>query len=230
MFRRALLLSVFLLPSVAHAQASWDSPEFFSPTRHDELGLYYFKTNNLTLADPQDGFYHPAGLKLVWRQSGNLDLGVQAGTADLKDIGQAILLGVEMSQPIRSLSSTSGLQAAWTIGGGAVFGSKYADAAIPVGVSLGLRLGSGSTSIVPYIHPRASLDISSFDTCTTGNNCNQTDTGLGLAADLGVDVTLGDRLIARGGYTLGRTKNGVKDRDAWGIGLALRMPRKVVVR
>ena len=235
MFRRSLMLAAALLvvAQTAHAQSAWEAPQFFSPTRHDEIGLYYFKTNNLYLFDKNGRQYQPTGLKLVWRESGNLDLGVQAGTADLKSIGQAILVGVELSQPLTKASTlASGLQAAWTLGGGAVFGSHYADASVPVGLSLGLKLGTGTTSIVPYIHPRASLDISSFDTgynCA-GINCQATQTGLGLAADLGADVSLGETLVARGAYTIGRSRNGVKDRDAWGFGLALRMPRKIVVR
>ena len=180
----------------------------------DDIGLYYFKT------DFPRGFRDPGGLKLIWRQSGNLNLGLQAGTADLDDVGQAILLGAELYNPLRSLSSATGLIVSWSLGAGAVFGDNYADASIPLGVSAGLKLGSGSTAIVPYVYPRASLDITSFD---DSFGTNHTETNLGLEADLGVDVDLGSRLILRTAYSLG-------DRDAWGVGLALRFGRKLVVQ
>lgn len=216
MFRRSLLLVVAGLAfaaSNASAQAAFDGPQFFSPREMDEIGLYYFKTNFPA------GFRDPGGLKLIWRQSGNLHLGIHAGTADLKDIGQAILLGVELYQPLRSLSQSTGLLLNGVVGAGAVFGSGYADASIPVGISAGFRLGSGSTAIIPFVYPRASLDITSF-----GDAPNEvTKTNLGLAADLGVDVDLGQRLTGRASYSLG-------DRKAFGVGLALRIPRKVVVR
>ena len=51
----------------------------------------------------------------------------------------------------------------------------------------------------------------------------ETETNIGLSVDLGVDVGLGERFILRAGGSFG-------DRDAFGAGLALRIPRKVSVR
>src|SRR5437868_1613911 len=113
MFRRSLILAIATLSlatAKANAQAAFDGPQFFGPRSMDEVGLYYFKTDFNLGRDP-------GGLKLIWRQSGNLHLGVQVGTADLEDIGQAILLGVELYQPIRSLSSSTGLMVNGVIGG-----------------------------------------------------------------------------------------------------------------
>jgi hypothetical protein len=96
---------------------------------------------------------------------------------------------------------------------------SYIDFSVPVGVSAGLRLGSGSTVILPYIHPRVSLDVVAI---TVGEE-EDTETDIGFAVDLGAEVSLGQSLLARGAFSFG-------DRDAFGIGLALRMQRRVVAR
>ncbi|MGQ0561135.1 MAG: hypothetical protein ACT443_04580 [Gemmatimonadota bacterium] len=216
MMLRSLSVALIGLPlfaSAAAAQVGWDAPTFFSPRPMDDVGIYVFKTNADALDDP-------TGLKLIWRQSGNLNLGVHAGTGDLDDAGDAILLGAELYGPLSSMSASTGLFISWGLGAGAVFGDDYIDLSIPLGVSIGLNLGSGGFSILPYVHPRVSFDVSSFDD-RFGNE--HTDTNIGLEIDVGVDLNLGERLILRGGGSFG-------DREAFGAGLALRIPRPVVVR
>jgi hypothetical protein len=209
----SMLTITALFATQATAQVGWDAPTFFSPRPMDDVGIYAFKTNANALNDP-------TGLKLIWRQSGNINLGVHAGTGDLDDIGDAILLGAELYGPLTGMAGSTGLVMSWGIGAGAVFGDSYIDLSIPAGVSIGLNLGSGGVSILPYVHPRVSFDVSSFDDAV-GNE--HTDTNVGLEVDLGVDVNLGQRLILRGGASFG-------DREAYGAGIALRIPRKVVVR
>lgn len=215
MFRRSLLVAILATPVFAGtsaAQVGWDAPTFFSPRPMDDVGIYAFKTDAAALDDP-------TGLKLVWRQSGNLNLGVHAGTGDLDNIGEAILLGGEFYGPLTSMTASTGLIMSWGLGAGAVFGDNYIDLSIPLGVSVGLNLGSGGVSLLPYVHPRVSLDVSSFDTPVG----EETDTNIGLSVDVGVDVGLGQSFILRAGGSFG-------DRDAFGAGLALRIPRKVQVR
>lgn len=217
MFRRTLLVGIVCLAEMtlrapgARAQ-TWDAPTFFGPKPMDDIGIYYFRS--------PFGNRDVSGLKGIWRQSGNINLGVQAGIGDLNDAGQTILLGAEFYNPLTSMSASTGLLMSWALGAGATFGKHYVDLSIPFGVSIGLNLGGGSsTGLVPFVHPRVSLDVSSFDDPVTG--VNQTDTKIGLEADLGAELTLSDKLIIRAGYSLG-------DRDAFGVGIALRTPRKIV--
>ena len=216
MFKRSLVITVALsaaFTGTAFAQAGWDAPTFFSPRPMDDVGIYGFKTDSDFLGDP-------TGVKLIWRQSGNLNLGVHAGTADLDDFGDAILLGGEFYGPLTRATASTGLIMSWGLGAGAVFGENYVDLSIPLGVSVGMSLGTGGVSILPYVHPRVSFDLSSFDN-VLGEE--ETETNIGLSVDLGVDVGLGERFILRAGGSFG-------DRDAYGVGLALRIPRKVSVR
>jgi hypothetical protein len=188
----------------------------------DDVGLYYVRT------DRDDDFLNvddSNGLKLIWRQSGNLNLGVHVGTGDLENIGESILIGAELYGPLAGLSGGTGLIMSWSAGVGAAFGDlgddvDYIDFSVPVGVSIGVRLGSGSFAFVPYLHPRASLDVVAI----TVNDVEETETELSFAVDIGADVNLGQRFILRPALTLGG------DREAFGVGLAYRTPRRVVVR
>lgn len=215
MFKRSIVLTAAFTAAFAgsaFAQAGWDAPTFFSPRPMDDIGIYAFKTNAASIGNP-------TGLKLIWRQSGNLNLGVHAGTADLSDVGEAILLGGEFYGPLSGAAASTGLVMSWGLGAGAVFGDNYIDLSVPLGVSIGMNLGSGGVSLLPYVHPRVSLDVSSF-----GSGADEvTDTNIGLSVDVGVDVGLGERFILRAGGSFG-------DREAYGAGLALRIPRKVSVR
>ena len=215
MFKRTAIMATAMtavFTGSAFAQSGWDAPTFFSPRPMDDVGIYAFKTDAASIGDP-------TGLKLIWRQSGNLNLGVHAGTADLDNIGQTILLGGEFYGPLSGATASTGLIMSWGLGAGAVFGDNYIDLSIPAGVSVGMNLGTGGVSFLPYVHPRVSFDVSSFD--TPGGE--ETETNLGLSIDLGVDVGLGESFILRAGGSFG-------DRDAFGAGLALRIPRRVTVR
>jgi opacity protein-like surface antigen len=222
MLKRVLVTAVLLLATAQGAAAQrWDAPLFFSPRQHDDIGVYYMRT------DRDDDFVNDEsnGLKLIWRQSGNLNLGVHVGTGDIENIGESILLGAELYGPLAGIGAGTGLLVNWSAGIGAAFGDlgndvDYIDFSVPVGVSLGLRLGSGSTVLVPFIHPRVSLDVVSV----TVADVEETETEVGFAADLGAEFGLGERFLLRGAYTFG------KDRDALGVGLAYRIPRGVVVR
>ena len=215
MFKRSLAIAVALgaaFTGNAFAQAGWDAPTFFSPRPMDDVGIYGFRTDFEDISDR-------TGLKVIWRQSGNLNLGLHAGTTDLSDIGDAIVLGGEFYGPLTAATASTGLSMAWGLGAGAMFGGDYIKLSIPVGVSIGMNLGTGGVSLLPYVHPRVSLDVIAI-----GEGEDEvTDTKIGLVVDLGVDVGLGERFILRAGGSFG-------DRDAFGAGLALRIPRRVSVR
>lgn len=222
MFKRTLILAALAAPLFVHdAQAQkWDAPLFFSPRPNDDVGLYYTKTDD-------DFFGDPGGLRVIWRQTGNLNLGFHAGVGDLEDLGETILLGAEFSQPLNALAAGTGLVTQWTLGAGAVFGDNYIELSVPAGVSLGFNLGTGGTGILPYAHPRVSFDVAAITDELTDQE--ETVTDFGWAVDLGVDVSLGERFVIRAAYTLGGD-NDLGKRDAFGVGAALRIPRKVSVR
>lgn len=183
------------------AQA-WDAPSFFSPRPHDDLGLYAFV--------PEHG---ELGAQAIWRQSGNINLGVRAG------LGQdLILVGAEFYGPLRLASEPVLL--AWQVGLGAGF-NDLTLLRVPVGVSAGLDLaGQGLPQLTPYVFPRVALEVSAWQN-PAGDE--ETSTDLGFALDIGADLVVTPELILRAGVTLA-------DQNAFGVGIAYRTQRRVVVR
>ena len=229
MLKRIFVAVILLLATAGGASAQkWDAPLFFSPRPMDDIGAYYVSTNRCC------GFDNSNGLKLIWRQSGNLNLGVHAGTGDISNIGESILIGAELYGPLSNFIGGRGLALAWSLGIGGTFGEdddsqlSYIDFSVPLGVSVGIPLGSGSTTILPYIHPRVSFDVVAVTDQITDEE--ETFTDVGFAADLGAEVSLGQSLILRAAYTFGSDSDETGKRDALGIGVALRMQRKLVVR
>jgi hypothetical protein len=222
MLKRILVTTVLVFGTAGAASAQrWDAPLFSSPYAMDDVGLYYVRSDRES--DIGD-FGDANGLKVIWRQSGNLNLGVHVGTGDLENIGESILIGAELYGPL-SFGSSSGLLMNWTAGVGAAFGdlgddADYIDFSIPVGLSAGLRLGSGSTVFIPYLHPRVSFDVIAI----TINDEEESETEFNFAADLGAEVRFSERFLVRGAATFGG------DREAFGLGVALRTPRRVVAR
>jgi hypothetical protein len=219
MFKKLALTTALVAAMTSGASAqTWDAPTFFAPRALDDLGLYYFKTDRAGQFDDSNG------LKVIWRQSGNLNLGVHAGTGDIENIGESIVLGAELYGPLAALSGSTGLAMSWNLGIGAGFGDlgddvSYVDFSVPLGVSIGLSLGTGSFNVTPYVHPRVSLDVAAV----TIADQEETETNVGFAVDLGADVNLGPRFLIRGSASLG-------DRDAFGIGIAMRAPRRISAR
>lgn len=193
------------------AAQSWEHPTFFSPQAHDDIGLYLVQVDDVD--DP--------GWVGIWRQSGNINLGVRAGLAS----GEFDwLVGAEFYGPLRLFGSESQLLVSWIVAAGAMFGETILEEGVvalrvPVGVSVGLNLGSGGIAIVPYVHPRVA-----FNLIAEGEGANErTDSDINLDVDLGADVTLSDRFVLRGGVT-------ISEFTTFGAGVAYRIPRRVVVR
>ena len=216
--RRFVLIALALTSAAAmQAQAqnevkiSWDAPSFFNPRPMDDIGVYYTSVQRAS-------FGNANGLAAIWRQSGNLNLGVRAGFFDFDDVGGSLLLGAELYGPLRGLFGNSAVDAAWTLGGGGVFGHDFTVGSVPLGLSLGLNLGSGNIHVEPYVHPRAVLDIIAVGQ----GDAEETSTDFAFVLDLGADLNLGDRFILRLGGSL-------IDREAFGAGLAIRWPRPVSV-
>ncbi|MGH7552612.1 MAG: hypothetical protein ACREMQ_06245 [Longimicrobiales bacterium] len=198
------LLVLCICAGPAAAQ-SWESPTFFSPVPHDDIGLYLAKAEEVD----------DAGWLAIWRQSGNINLGVRAGLAPgFFDW----LLGAEFYGPL-NLFQDSRILLSWIVAGGAMFGDGVTALRIPVGASFGANLGSGSFQIIPYVHPRVTFDLIAEDVAGQ----EETDTEFYVDVDLGADLQVGESLVFRAGFTLG-------DFTTFGAGVAYRIPRRVVVR
>jgi hypothetical protein len=129
-----------------------------------------------------------------------------------------VLLGAEFFGPIVSPHDTQILAVSWLVGAGASF-DGVTWLRIPAGISVGTEIQGSSVTITPYVHPRVALDVFSF---SRGNGGNDTESQLNFDADFGADFAF-SRWIARFGLTVG-------ERDAFGFGLAYRIPRGVAVR
>lgn len=194
----ALILSV---SSAARAQA-WDAPSFLSPRPGNDIGLYIF--------DPSRGDW---GISGIWRQTGDLGLGVRLGIVDTKR-STRVLFGAEFFQTLLDSDAGATFDLAWTLGAGATL-NDGTFLRIPAGLSIGRAVELGTVGLLPYLHPRIALDVFSLG--------GDTDTELGLTVDLGADVALGTDWMLRIGASLG-------DHDAFGVGIAYILGRRVVVR
>lgn len=195
---------VAVLSATPAAAQAWDAPSFFSPRPGEDIGVYGFK--------PQGSDW---GISGIWRQEGNLNLGVRVGvTAD-----NAVLVGSEFYKPLRL--SGSSILVSYMLGAGATFDGDVTEVRIPFGVSIGAELGQGSgMKIIPYVHPRIALDYVNID---LGNGAEDSFTEYPFDLDIGADVPLGSQWVIHAGGTV--THGG-----SYGVGLAYRMSRKLVVR
>lgn len=191
------------------AAQAWDNPTFFAPRAHDDIGVY--------LVNPEFG---DLGFAAIWRQSGNINLGVRGGMGGDSD-NRVWLLGAELYGPLQ-LATGMPLLIAWNTGVGASFGDGFTAMRIPLGVSVGLDLplGGAGVSILPYVHPRAVFDLVAVE---LANGEEETDSEFDFDVDLGADVGIGERWILRGGVSLVNT-------TTFGFGIAYRIPRPISVR
>jgi hypothetical protein len=205
--RSALLAWAMVFAGAAPLAAqAWDNPSFFAPRAHDDIGVY--------LVNPENGDLGFAG---IWRQSGNINLGVRGGFFGDFDVWQ---LGAELYGPL-GLSMGTPLLLSWITGIGASFADNVTALRIPLGVSVGLELGGAGSGvvIVPYVHPRAVFELVAIE---IGDE-EETETDFDLDLDLGADVQIGERWIVRGGISL-------PESTTFGLGIAYRIPRPISVR
>jgi hypothetical protein len=191
----------------AEAQVHWDAPTFFSPRPTEDIGIYVWQP------DVQGVDYGFAG---IWRQHGNLSLGVRAGLADSDNI----MVGAEFFGPLNLLGPGSGILMSWVLGVGATF-DGVTQLRVPLGVSAGVNLGMGGIQLMPYVHPRVALDVLAWNT----GDREETDTEVNFAVDVGADAALGESFVLRFGATLAGPGS-----TSVGAGIAYRMGRRLVVR
>jgi hypothetical protein len=209
MLRRSIgIAGAFVLAVASPALGQpWDTPTFFSPRPHDDLGVYVIK--------PEVGDWGVIG---IWRQSAGINLGVRGGIGGNSD-DRTVLIGAELYGPI-AFEGTSPLAFAWVTGIGASF-NGVTSLRIPLGVSIGASLGpEGGAVLTPYIHPRAALDISTFE---RADGDEETDTDFDVDLDIGADLDIAGRWVIRAGYKIG-------DNDTFGLGLGFKLGRGAEVR
>ena len=204
--KRLALAVVFVLAGAGAVSAqSWDSPSFMSPVQGDDVGVYFV-----------DGDVADWGLQGIWRQTGNLNLGIRGGVLGGDDQTYG-LIAAEFFGPIMSGNADLPLIViTWTAGAGAIFGDGTA-ISVPVGLSFGANLDAGRIAIIPYVHPRFAIDF------LTGDGDSEVE--LNLPVDLGADVRLPNGAIIRVGGTLTGDFH-----EAIGVGLAFPFGRSVSVR
>jgi hypothetical protein len=211
MFKRSAILAMgLLLGTVAGAagQVHWDAPTFFSPRPAEDIGLYFWQPD-LARSDWAAG--------AIWRQHGNLSLGVRGGYAD----GGDWMLGAEFFGPINLLGPGTGLLTSWVLGFGATF-DGVTQLRVPVGLSVGVNIGQpGGIQLLPYVHPRVALDLVAVDV----GGREETDTEFNFAVDVGADAALGDAFVLRVGATVAGA-----GATTFGAGIGYRFTRRLIVR
>jgi hypothetical protein len=200
------LIAAATAPAAAQA---WDNPSFFAPRAHDDIGLY--------LINPEGG---DLGFTALWRQSGNINLGVRAGIGGDSD-NRLWLLGAELYGPL-DFATGMPILFSWNTGVGASFGDGTTAMRIPLGISAGIDVGQAgaAVSILPYVHPRVVFDLVATE---RANGEEVTESEFDFDIDLGADVGIGERWIVRGGVSLANS-------TTFGFGVAYRIPRPVTVR
>lgn len=198
----AVVLATLVLASDARAQ--FDTPSFLPPRPGDDIGVY--------LSDVGAADY---ALQGIWRQGGNLNLGLRIGYIEIPGDG-AIVLGAESWGLLAEAGPRFPVDVAWTFGAGAAFnGGTLLE--IPGGLSIGRVFDVAPIALQVYAHPRLALFVEPEAT----NPDDELDIG-GLL-DIGADAAVNENLKFRIGITRGKI-------NAVGIGLAYRWSRNVVVR
>lgn len=199
---RIVLIAAAALAMAGEAQAQWDAPSFLPPRPGEDIGIY------LTNPDGAD-----FGIQGIWRQRGNLNLGVRVGFVDYGP-DAALLAAAETWGAIFDAGAELPVDVSWTLGAGGIFGDATL-IEVPVGITIGRAFVLTPLTFQVYGHPRLALLV--------GAAGNQTESELDGLFDLGADLHLGENWKVRLGVTLGGM-------DAVGAGLAYRFGRGVAVR
>ncbi len=202
------LLGTTLVAGVGPLSAqAWDAPMFLPPQPGEDIGVYFVKPDGTDW-----------GLSGIWRQEGQLNLGLELGIGGVEHRGGEanhtfVTVGGETWGSLLR-SPTAPVDVDWVLGVGAGFFSDFTLVRIPFGVTIGKTLPGDGLSITPYVLPRIALDVASVG--------NVTNTDLDFAADLGADLRFTSGVKLRFAATLG-------DPDSFGIGLAFPFGRRVEV-
>lgn len=198
---RALALTAVGLGLAGQAQAQWSAPSFLPPRPGDDIGLYLSSVESF-------------GIQGIWRQHGNLNLGVRGGYIQSDTEGGVVVAAESWGLLFRAGEGLP-VDLAWTVGAGAVLdGGTFLE--VPVGVTVGRGVSLAGLAVQLYGHPRVALIVA------TGDEFEDETEVAGLF-DVGADAITAGGLKLRVGATLGRF-------DALGLGIAIPWGRGVEVR
>lgn len=200
---RVLLIVIAALTVATGARAqAWDVPSFLPPRPGEDIGAYITTQGDF-------------GIEGIWRQQGNLNLGLRVGYVDFDVDDGAVIVGAESWGPLMTAGPEFPLDITWTAGVGAGFngGTLFE---VPAGLSIGRTFPLSNLMVQLYGHPRLALVFWSRN--------DQDDTDIEGLFDLGADIQLSPDWKLRLGFTLGGFD------EAGGIGLAYRFGRAVSVR
>lgn len=207
MRKTGLLLATALLPLLptgSAAQVAWDGPFLLPPRSADAMGIY--------LVDLHGG---GIGAMATWRSPG-WNYGLRGGIGESGD-GIAIFGGIDFAGAVHRENAEFPLDVDWVVGAGIGAGDGGARVSAPVGLTLGHVFTVEGAVITPWTTPRVFLDAVFGRDVPEGED--DSDVGLGIAVDLGVDLRL---TSADAGFMRGvtvRVGASLGDRDAIAFGL-----------
>lgn len=199
-----LLLAGWLLalPLPAAAQVAWDGPLLMPPRASESLGIYLMELEGGGI-----------GVMGAWRSS-SWNYGLRGGIGESgSDVG--IFGGIDFAGPIHRETTEFPVDVDWVFGGGVGVGDGVR-VSVPLGVTGGHTFRTEGADITPWLTPRVFLDAVFGRDVPEGED--ESDVGLGLAFDVGVDVKLGRDAGALYGVTI-RFGASAGDREAIAIGL-----------
>lgn len=191
-----LLLSMLLLTAGrAAAQIAWDAPYLVPPGATGGFGIYLMDVHGGSL-----------GVMGAWR-SRTGGYGLRGGIAESRDDDIGAFGGVDFSGRVHRANTNFPLDVDWVFGAGLGV-ADWVRVSVPLGLTLGHTFRGDGAIFVPYITPRIFLDAAFDD-----DREDDTDTDLGLAVDIGLDLRFPRTgFLVRFGASLG-------DREAVAIGL-----------
>jgi hypothetical protein len=201
MTTRVVTLAILALAAASEVGAQWSAPSFLPPRPGDDVGLY---------ASSVEDF----GVQAVWRQHGNLNLGVRAGWIE-SPVRGGVVAAAESWGLLFQAGRGLPVDVAWTVGAGVVFADGTA-LEVPVGATVGRTLSLAAVDIQVYAHPRLALIVRE-------ESDDVDETVLGGLFDVGAEFTMRAGPKARMAATVGSF-------DALGIGVAVPWGRSVEVR
>jgi hypothetical protein len=199
----AALCALLLLPGQGRAQTAWDSPLLLPPRAADGLGIF--------LTDMHAG---GIGIMGTWQVPG-WNYGVRAGISEGpagNDL--AVFGGVDYSGVVNRATADFPVDVDWVFGAGLAL-SDGARVSFPLGLSAGYGFQTESARFTPFLTPRVVLDT--YFGRQEGDGPNH-GAGLGIAVDLGLDLTLPQDGGPFGGTTV-RFGLSVGDRVGVGVGV-----------
>lgn len=194
----ALVLSMLVGVEPGNAQVSWDAPLLVAPINPGGLGLYLLDTH------PGDG----VGFMGVWRPGeGSGPMGYRVGVGEGFQGRLSVFGGVDIRGSFIRATEEVPVEVVWVAGAGLGVGDGLA-LSFPLGVSAGSVFQLEEVALSPFISPRVVLDAHLGD----DHPRDRDGLALGLAVDVGVDISMTPDWTLRFGAVVG-------DRSGLAIGV-----------